>query len=255
MNKISIKTDKEKKIMRRAGKILANMLQELKKEVRPEVDVWKLEEKFIEICKEKGVIPSCKGYDSEGMLPPFPTGLCLSINSQSVHCYPKRGVILKDGDIVNIDTVINLEGLNVDSSVCVPVGNISKEAKDLIEITKKALYAAAGKVKDNVKIGVLSETMQKTVEKSGFNVLKDYAGHGIGYSMHEDPEIACYGSKYDGPKLKDGMTICIETLVCSGNDEVFNLNAWETRMKDGGLFCIFEHTILVTKNGYEILTK
>ncbi|NMB92004.1 type I methionyl aminopeptidase [candidate division WWE3 bacterium] len=255
MNKISIKTDKEKETMRKAGKILAEMLLELKNNIRSGVDVWELEEKFIQMCKENNVTPSCKGYDSDGFLPPFPTGLCLSINNQSVHCYPKKGVILKNGDIVNIDTVINLEGLHVDSSVCIPVGDVSKDAKDLIETTKKALYEAASKVKHGVRVGVLSETIQKTVEKAGFNVLKDYAGHGIGYSMHEEPEIVCYGNKHEGPKLKDGMTICIETLVCTGNDEVFNVNAWETRMKDGGLFCIFEHTILVTRKGYEILTR
>lgn len=254
MDKINIKTNKEIEIMRKAGKILANMLIDLKKEIKPGINVWKLEEKFIEMCKEKDITPSCKGYDA-GKLSPFPTGLCLSINSQSVHCYPKKGVILKDGDIVSIDTVIDLEGLKVDAAICVPVGNISKEARDLIETTEKALYNSISKIKDGVRIGVLSEEMQKTVENAGFSVLKDYAGHGIGYSMHEDPEISCYGDKNDGPTLKAGMTICIESLVCSGDDKVDNLNAWETRMNDGGLFCIFEHTILVTKDGYEILTK
>lgn len=254
MDEISIKTQDEMEIMRKAGKILANMLIELEKEIKPGIDVWILEEKFIEMCEKENVIPSCKGYDAGG-LPPFPTGLCLSINSQSVHCYPKQGVILKDGDIVSIDTVIDLQGLKVDSAICVPVGNISQEAKNLIEVTKKTLDNTTVKVKEGIRVGVLSEEMQRTAEGSGFNVLKDYAGHGIGYSMHEDPEITCYGYKEDGPVLKEGMTICIEALVCSGNDQVDNLNAWETRMNDGGLFCIFEHTILVTKDGYEILTK
>jgi len=106
-----------------------------------------------------------------------------------------------------------------------------------------------------VKLGLISNTLQKTVEKAGFNVLKDYAGHGIGYSMHEYPEIACYGSKHEGPKLKNGMTICIESLTCAGSDEVVNTSVWETKMKDGNNFCIFEHTILVTEKGYEGLTE
>jgi methionyl aminopeptidase len=254
MNKINIKTEKEIEIMKKAGKILAKMLIELEKEIKPGIDVWILEEKFIEMCKDENVIPSCKGYDPSG-LPPFPTGLCLSINSQSVHCFPRNGVILKDGDIVSIDTVIDLDGLKVDAAICVPVGNISQEANDLIETTKKTLNNAISMVKEGINVGVLSETMQKTVESAGFNVLKDYAGHGIGYSMHEEPEICCYGDKNDGPILKEGMTICIEALVCSGDDKVDNLNAWETRMHDGGLFCIFEHTILVTEDGFEILTK
>ena len=253
MDKKYIKTLDEINTMRKAGKILANILIELKKDIKPGLYVLNLEEKFIKLCKENNVKPSCKKYDRGGM-PPFPTGLCISINNQSVHCYPKKGVILKDGDIISIDTVINLDGLNVDSSICVPVGNISKEAQELIKVTEKCLYDSISKIKDNARVGALSNAMQKTVEKAGFNVLKDYAGHGIGYSMHEEPEIACYGDKNDGPKLKEGMTICIEALVCSGNEEVENLNEWETRMKDGGLFCIFEHTILVTKEGYEILT-
>jgi len=254
MNKINIKNQTEIEIMRKAGKILANMLIELEKDIKPGIDVWKLEEKFIEMCKKENVLPSCKGYDPGGF-PPFPAGLCLSINSQSVHCYPKKGVILKEGDIVNIDTVIDMEGLKVDSAICVPVGNISQEAMDLIETTQRNLNNAISKVKDGIRVGVLSAEMQKTVEGAGFNVLKDYAGHGIGYSMHEDPEITCYGDKEDGPILEAGMTICIEALVCSGDDKVDNLNAWETNMHDGGLFCIFEHTILVTKDGYEVLTK
>lgn len=253
MDKSYIKTPKEIETMRKAGKMLASILLELKKEIKPDLEVWKLEEKFLELCRKNKVTPSCKGYNRGG-LPPFPTGLCVSINNQSVHCYPKKGAVLEEGDIISIDTVIDLYGLKVDSAFCYPVGKVSKEAENLLTTSKEALYNAISKVKNNVRIGALSEAMQETVEKAGFNVIKDYAGHGIGYSMHEEPEIPCYGSRNEGPKLKAGMIICIEALVCSGNDEVTNLNAWETKMADNGLFCIFEHTILVTKSGYEILT-
>ncbi len=249
-----VKNEKEIQIMRDGGKILSKIFKGLKSIIKPNLDVWDLEEKFLELCKENNVLPSCKGY-GRGEMPPFPTGLCISINNQSVHCFPKKGVTLKEGDIVSIDSVINFEGLNVDSAFCYPVGKVDKRAEKLIETTKKALYSAISKVKEGVKIGVISENLQKTAEKEGFNVLKDYAGHGIGYSMHEYPEILCYGSKHDGPKLRAGMTICIEALVCEGEEDVKNVSAWETEMSDGNRFCIFEHTVLVTKEGYEIITE
>ena len=113
------------------------------------------------------------------------------------------------------------------------------------------MYNAISKIKNNAKIGALSSAMQKTAEREGFNVLKDYAGHGIGYSMHEYPEIPCYGNRNEGPKLREGMTVCVEALVCEGNDTVFNTSDWETEMADGGNFCIFNN-VLVTRNGYEI---
>lgn len=254
MDKINIKSPEEIEVMRKAGKMLADILSEIDSMIKPGLDVWDLEEKFINLCEKNKVIPTCKNY-APADFPPFPTGLCVSVNSQSVHCFPRKNVILKDGDIINVDTVITYEGLNVDSAFCKGVGNIDKKTAKFLETAKKALNESISKVKDGAKIGLISETLQKTMEKVGFNVLKDYAGHGIGYHMHEDPEIPCYGSKNDGPRLKEGMTICIEALTCSGRDEVKNLNSWETKMRDDGLFCIYEHTILVTKNGFEILTK
>ena len=253
MAEIQIKTQKEIETMRKAGKILANILFKLKKEIKPGLDVWELEEQFIQLCIQNSVTPSCKGYGKWGQ-PPFPTGLCVSINSQSVHCFPKKGVVLKTGDNISVDTVIDLDGLKADSAFCAPEGEVSEKAEKLIKTTQEALYNSISKVKHNSRVGAISEAMQKTVERAGFNVLKDYAGHGIGYFMHEEPEVSCYGNKNDGPKLKAGMTICIEALVCAGKDKVKNLNEWETEMADNDLFCIFEHTILVTKDGYEILT-
>ncbi len=253
MQKGLIKTKEEILFMKKLGKTLSFFFDELEKIIIPGIDSYELEKKFLELCNKEKVIPSCKGY-YEGLLPPFPTGLCLSINQQSVHCFPRKGVILKDGDIVNIDTVISSNGLHVDSAHCYPVGKVPTSKLKLLETSKNALNSAISKVSNNTKIGQISHTIQKTVEKEGFNVLKDYEGHGIGYSMHEYPEIPCFGSKHDGPKLKEGMTICIESLICEGDDRVINTSEWETEMADGKCFCIFEHTVLVTKDGYEILT-
>ena len=248
-----IKNESEIKKMRNLGKVLASIFEELKKEIKPNVDSYDIEKLFLNLCEKNNVNPSCKGY-VEGSLPPFPTGLCLSINNQSVHCFPKKGVILKEGDIVNIDTVIDSDGLYVDSAHCFPVGNVDEEVLKFVKTTEKALYNAIKKVKNNTRIGAISNTLQKTMEKEGFNVLRDFEGHGIGYSMHEYPEIPCYGEKHDGPKLKEGMTICIEALTCEGNSKVVSTGGWETKMADGRNFCIFEHTVLVQKNGFEIFT-
>lgn len=254
MDKGLIKNEKEIQTMLGLGKILSSIFDDMEEIVKPGVAVMDLEKLFIDRCARSNVKPSCKGY-SEGSLPPFPTGLCLSINHQSVHCFPKEGIFLKMGDIVNIDTVISFNGLHVDNAKCFPVGGIGRNVEQLIKTTEKALYNAISEVKDGIKMGVISNTLQKTVEKDGFNVLKDYAGHGIGYSMHEYPEVPCYGNKNDGPTLKEGMTICIEALVCEGDDYVENMSEWETKMADGKRFCIFEHTVLVTRDSYEIITK
>jgi methionyl aminopeptidase len=253
MDEPTVKTAEEIEIMRKGGKILASILNEIKSKIKPGIDVWELEELFLNLCKKNDVTPGCKGYESYG-LSPFPTGLCVSINEESVHCSPQKGRTLEDGDIISVDTVIEHKGFFVDSAFAAPVGNVSKEKIKLIETSRKALYEAISKVKHNVRIGKLSNTMQKVVEKEGFEVLKDYAGHGIGRSMHEPPEIACYGSKNKGPKLKEGMIICIESLVGSKSDMVLNTDEWDTKMKDGD-FCMFEHTVLVTKSGYEVLTE
>ena len=240
--------------MRQGGKILAEILSELKKMLVPGRDSFELEKEFIKMCRKNKVDPTCKGYAPYGM-PPFPTGLCLSINNQSVHCFPKKGVILKDGDVVTVDTVINYKGLNVDAAFSTIVGKKENALKNtLVNTAEKALYETISEVGPGVRIGRISNKMQKIVESQGLNVLKDYAGHGIGPEMHEYPEIPCYGSVNDGPKLMEGMTICIEALVCTGDDTVVNKSEWETCMADGGYFAQAEHTILVTKDGYEILT-
>ena len=162
---------------------------------------------------------------------------------------------MEDGDVVTVDTVINYKGLNVDAAFSTIVGKEdSKLKKKLVDTAEKVLYETISEVGPGVRIGRISNKMQKIVESQGLNVLKDYAGHGIGREMHEYPEVPCYGDINDGAKLLEGMTICIEALICTGSDSVVNVSEWETCMEDGGYFAQAEHTILVTKDGYEILT-
>jgi methionyl aminopeptidase len=249
-----IKNENEIEIMRTGGKLLGNILLEIKNATKPGVDVFDLEKLFISLCEKNAVTPTCKGYTTYG-LPPFPTGLCVSINSQAVHCIPKKGVILQDTDLITVDTVIEYKGFNTDASFALAMPNASDDKKDLAHASETAMYAAIEKVSEGVRIGVISDKLYKSARATGFNVLMDYAGHGIGRDMHEWPEVPCYGDKHEGPKLKAGMTICIEALLCSGESDVDNVTAWETKMHDGGNFCQFEHTILVKNSGFEILTS
>lgn len=249
-----VKNTNEINIMRNLGKTLGSMLDELYNVIGDGTDSWDLEDKFIDLCKKNKVRPVCKGYAPEGMVP-FPTGLCLSINSQSVHCYPKKGVKIVNGDIVTVDTVIGAEGLNVDSSFCKIIGPCAEPIKKrLCETSYTALYSSIEEIKDNGRVGQISNKMQKVVESRGLNVLKDFAGHGIGSEMHEYPEIPCFGPQNSGAKLFAGMTVCVEALICTGRSDVVNTSIWETRMADGGYFGQFEHTVLVTEESYEILT-
>ncbi|MBN1162453.1 type I methionyl aminopeptidase [Patescibacteria group bacterium] len=249
-----VKKPEEIQTMRKAGKILGNILKELENMISPNIKIWDLEERFLELTRKNNVVPSCKDYAPYD-LPPFPTGLCVSVNNQSVHCFPKKNTILRNGDIVTIDTDIGLNGLYVDSAFSKGVGDISDERSLLLSTTKEARDKAIKKVKAGIRVGVISHTIQKTAQAKGFDVIREYAGHGIGKEMHEFPEIPCFGNKSNGPKLRENMTICIEPLICAGNPQIEHLSSWETKMADNKDFCQFEHTVLVKKDGYEILTE
>lgn len=249
-----IKTEQEIINMREGGKIMARIMTELKKTTVPGIEIWSLEQLFLNLCAKYRVLPTCKGYTSYG-LPPFPTGLCISINNESVHSIPKKDVILLATDIITVDTVITYKELNLDSAFCLAMPQASDKRKAIVKTAENAMLDAIAKVAEDIRIGEISEKLFSVAKKAGFNVLVDYAGHGIGYEMHEWPEVPCYGSKHEGPKLKAGMTICIEALICSKDSAVDNITAWETKMHDGGDFAQYEHTVLVTKKGFEILTN
>lgn len=249
-----IKTSEQIDIMREGGKLLAEILTQLHSMIKPDLDVWDLETAFLIFCAKNDAVAACKNYTAEGHLPPFPTGLCVSINDQSVHCFPKKGVVLNEGDTITVDTVIKYRNMHVDASFAKGVGIISEKDERLIDTSRLALKNTESMVAPNVKIGALAHTMQRYVESQAFDVLRDYAGHGIGTQMHEQPEVPCYGNQNEGLILRPGMTICIEALVCEGDPDVYNVSAWETKMTDGKKFLQFEHTILVTDTSYEILT-
>ncbi len=249
-----IKTPEQIELMREGGKILSAILSELAENIKEGLDVWDLEVLFLQLCVKNNVRPACKGYTSDNRMPPYPTGLCTYINTQSVHCYPIKNTILKSGDILTIDTVIEYKNMYLDASFAKAIGKVDAQGQKLIDVSKNALLKSEARVADGVRIGVISNTMMNYVQSNGFDVLRDYAGHGIGTHMHEEPEVACFGYPNQGVTLKTGMTICIEALVCEGNPRVDNVSEWETKMHDNKRFLQFEHTVLVTPTGFEVLT-
>lgn len=198
-------------IMQAGGKILANMLAKLRSMIKPGLDVYDLEIAFIDMCSKANAYPACKGYRVAG-LPAFPTGLCIGVNSESVHCYPKKGEILKEGDIVAVDTVIKYQGYHVDSAITVAVGEVSQENQRFINTAKLAANSAFKEAIVGNHIGDIGYAMSSIMRIAGYNVLVDFVGHGIGEKMHQYPDIPCYGKKGQGLKLEDGMTLAIEEI-------------------------------------------
>jgi len=242
--------------MSEGGKILADILKDLESRLKVGTEVMTLENRFIELCKKNNVIPGCKGYRA-AFFPPFRYGLCMSINDEAVHCYPKDGTFLRSGDLIAIDTVIKHKGLFVDSAFSAGIGDISTLDKKFLETAKYAHNSSLTKAVVGNHVGAIGHQMESIMRLAGFNVLYDFVGHGIGKDMHEEPDIPCFGEASYGPVLKEGMTLAIEALVCQGESEVsYPIRGdWETKMADGKKFAIYEHTIVVTKDSPRILTK
>lgn len=243
---ITVKTKEEIEIMTQGGKILTKIMERLKEQVEPGIKTSKLNETAKGLILKYGVKASFKGYEG------FPAVLCTSINEQIVHGIPSER-ILKTGDIISLDLGIFYRGFHVDMALTLPVGKISKEAQKLIEVTKEALRIGTEKAKPGNTFGDISHAIQKYVKGEGFNVIRELTGHGIGRDLHEDPQILNYGKKGTGPKIKEGMTFCIEPMVTTGDWRIKETDrAFET--KDGSLTAHFEHTIAITKEGYQVLT-
>ena len=195
-----------------------------------------------------GGVPTCKGYEG------FPATLCTSVNDTVVHGIPDN-YKLKDGDIITIDMVIGYKGYQGDAAWTYAVGEISDDKKYLMEHTEKALYEGVKQVKPGNRIGDISNAVEEYANKHHLGVVKELCGHGIGREMHEDPEVPNYGTKGTGPKLREGMVICIEPMLNLGTADIYMLDdEWTIKTDDGKPAAHYEHTILVTKDGYEILT-
>jgi len=245
-----IKNPEEIKMMREGGKILARILKELAKTVRPSISTKYLDDLAVTLAIKHKASPSFKNYNG------YPHATCISVNEEVVHNMPSQDKILKEGDIVGIDFGLWYKGLCTDMAVTVPVGKVSKQAKKLIKVTKKALEIGLKQAKAGNTIGDVGFAIEQFVLKGGFSVVKTLTGHGVGHQVHEEPKIPNFGEPGRGVRLEEGMTLAIEPMVNIGRHEVRTKeDGWGIVTNDSSLSAHFEHTVAVTKKGYEILTK
>jgi len=245
---ITIKTKSEIEKMRAAGLAVSKTHEYLKQFIVPGMSEKELNRLAEEYIRSLGGIPSCIGYCG------YPTGLCISVNDTVVHGIPSDRTF-RNGDIVSVDMVIGLDGYQGDAAWTYAVGEIDEQKKHLMEHTEKALYEGIAMVKPGNRIGDISYAVESYATAHGLGVVRELTGHGIGKSMHEDPNVPNYGVKGTGPVLRPGMTICIEPMLTAGKRFVYCLmDGWTVKTKDKRPAAHFEHTVLVTENGYEILT-
>ena len=235
--------------MRRAGRIVAEVLAALQQRIRPGVNTAELDELAYQIITKRKAIPSFKGYRG------FPASLCVSINEEVVHGIPNQERFLKEGDIVSFDVGAIYQGYHGDAAVTVGVGEIAEAAKELLAVTAGALAAGIARSRAGHHTGDISWAIQDYAESRGYSVVREYTGHGIGLQMHEDPQIPNYGQPKRGFPLKPGMTFALEPMVNEGDwrTRVLAVN-WTVVTEDGKLSAHFEHTIAVSKGEPEILT-
>ncbi len=244
---ISIKTENEIEIMAEGGKILAGILEELKKMVRPGITTKELDEAAERLVFKFGK-PSFKGYNG------FPSTLCVSVNEEIVHTVP-CGRKLKEGDIVSIDIGMEYKGYHSDMATTVPVGKISSKVEKLIETTRKCLNLGIKEIKPGNYLGDIGWAIQRYAEGRGFGVVRDLCGHGIGKNIHEDPCVLNYGKKKTGIEIKEGMVLCVEPMLTMGDYNIKKISdGFSIKTADGSLSAHFEHTIAVASHGHRILT-
>lgn len=248
-----IKTPDEIEIIAEGGRILRDILHKTGELVKPGISTWDLNEFAENEISKYGAIPSFKNFGDKNN--PFPAALCTSINSVVVHGIPSKKEILKNGDIIGLDIGMIYQNLFTDTAITMQVGHISDIAKKLIETTKKALNNAISQAIAGKKLGDIGFAIQKTAEDEGFSVVRDLVGHGVGYEVHEDPPVPCFGKPNTGMVLEEGMVLAIEPMLCEKDYFLnFEPDGWTISTKDGGLSAHFEHTIAVGKNGARILT-
>ncbi len=247
------KTPEEIDLIDEGGKLLRDILHRAGEMAKPGVSTKEINDFAEREIIKVGGRPSFIGYGSRKN--PFMAGLCTSINDAVVHGMPSDKDILKDGDIIGLDIGMEYKKLYTDTAITVGVGKISAVAQNIIDVTRKSLDEALKQVKPGNTIGDIGHAIQSTVEGSGYSVVRDLVGHGVGYAVHEDPAVPCYGKPGKGIVLTENMVLAIEPMVCQFKPKIFfDTDGWTIRTHDGGLAAHFEHTIAVTKNGVRILT-
>ncbi|MDR5588168.1 MULTISPECIES: type I methionyl aminopeptidase [Clostridium] len=245
---IIIKNDDEIALMRKAGRIVAETLLLLEEKIKPGITTAELDRVAEEFITKHGAKPSFKGLYG------FPSSLCISVNEQVVHGIPGNYKI-KDGDIVSIDCGAFIDGFHGDAARTFPIGEVTNDAKRLIDVTKESFFRGIKYAKEGNRLGNISHEIQNYIEAAGFSVVRDFVGHGIGRKLHEDPEVPNFGREGKGTKLLNGMVLAIEPMVNMGNCKVKTLsNGWTVVTADATLSAHYENTVAILPDGPEILT-
>lgn len=246
---VILKQPDEIAIARASNRIVAEVLSVLREKVKPGVTTLELDQIAERTAEKRGAMPAFKGYRG------YPYALCASINEEVVHGMPSKRVLL-EGDIIGLDFGVYYQGFYGDSAITLPVGRVNAGAARLMEVTEKSLYEAIRQTSAGNRLGDISAAVQTTVEAAGFSVVRDFVGHGIGRQMHEDPQIPNFGKKGRGIELKAGMIFAIEPMVNEGDYRVKILaDGWTVVTEDGSLSAHFEHSVAITDNGPEILSR
>lgn len=253
---VTIKSKREIELMREACRITALTHKAIEELIKPGMTTLDIDKIAEDTMKKYGAISAEKGYDP-GIrgIPPYPASTCISINDEVIHGVPSKKRVIKDGDIVSVDLVALKNGYNGDAARTYLVGNVSEEAKRLVEVTKQAFFEGIKYAKKGNRIGDVSHAIGEYVKSHGFSVVKEFQGHGIGKEMHEDPGIPNYGKQGKGIRLEPGMTLAIEPMVIQGKSDIWELeDGWTIVTQDGSLAAHYENTILITEKEPEILT-
>ena len=253
---VTIKSKKEIELMKEACKVVALMYKEIEEKIKPGMSTYEVDQIAEKMIRKLGAIPAEKGYNPgiKG-IPPFPASICISINDEVIHGVPSKNKIIREGDIVSIDTVALKNGYNGDAARTFMIGNVSKEAKRLVEVTKQAFFEGIKYAKPGFRVGDISHCIGEYVKSQGYSVVREFQGHGIGKQMHEDPGIPNYGKAGRGIRLEPGMTLAIEPMVIQGKPNILELDdGWTIITEDGSLSAHYENTILITEKEPEILT-
>jgi methionyl aminopeptidase len=254
---VTIKSKTEIEKMREAGRVADLAQKAVEAAIKPGVTTLELDRIAEETMRANGGFPAEKGYPS-GMkgVPDFPGSICASVNDNIIHGIPSKYTVLKEGDIISVDLVVYKDGYNGDCCRTYKVGKVSNEAQKLIDVTRDAFYAGLKMAKKGNRIGDIGNAVCSYVQSFGFDVIREYEGHGIGMEMHEEPGVPNYGKPGHGMKLVPGMTICIEPMVVAGSREICQGDdGWSVWTVDESLTAHYENTILITENEPEILTK
>jgi len=247
---IIIKSDRELAVMRRAGRVVALVWEALEEAIRPGVSTKELDALAETTIRKLGARPAFLGYQG------FPASICTSVNDEVVHGIPSEKVVLEEGDILSVDLGAIVDGFYADAAFTVAVGKVPREVKRLLEVTEESLYKGIEMMREGHRLSDISNAIQSHVEGAGFSVVRQYVGHGIGRSMHEDPQIPNFGPPGVGPVLRKGMVFALEPMVNMGHWKVqVGPDDWTVRTEDGSLSAHFEHTVVVTDGEPEVLTR